>query len=94
VTIALRMAAQSVGRTNTPVGLFYRRIRSRIGGLGAVKATAHKLACLIYRMLKYGQDYAVQSMEEYQAKMKANMLKALARKAAVLGYELSPRPTP
>ena len=57
VTIALRMAAQSVGRTMTPLGLFYRRIRSRIGGLGAVKATAHKLACLVYRMLKYGQEY-------------------------------------
>ena len=59
--------------------MFYRRIRSRIGGLGAVKATAHKLACLVYRMLKYGQDYVTQSMEEYEAKMKTNMLKALAR---------------
>ena len=36
----------------TPLGLFYRRIRSRIGGLGAVKATAHQLACLIYRDLQ------------------------------------------
>ena len=60
-----------------PLGLFYRRIRSRIGGLGAVKATAHKLACLVYRMLKYGQEYVTQSMEEYEAKVKANMLKAL-----------------
>ena len=74
VTIALRMAAQSVGKTMTPLGLFYRRIRSRIGGLGAVKATAHKLACLVYRMLKYGQEYVTQSMEEYEAKMKDNML--------------------
>ena len=94
VTIALRMAAQSVGRTDTPLGLFYRRIRSRIGGLGAVKATAHKLACLIYRMLRYGQDYVVQSMEEYQAKMRANTLKALERKAAAMGLRLSPLPTP
>ena len=74
VTIALRMAARSAGKTMTPLGLFYRRIRSRIGGLGAVKATAHKLACLVYRMLKYGQEYVTQSMEEYEAKMKANML--------------------
>ena len=50
---------RSVGKTNTPLGIFYRRIRSRIGGLGAVKATAHKLACLVYRMLKYGQEYVV-----------------------------------
>ena len=94
VTIALRMAAQSVGRTMTPLGLFYRRIRSRIGGLEAVKATAHKLACLVYRMLKYGQEYVTQSMEEYEAKVQANMLKALKRKAAAaMGFQLSPLPT-
>jgi transposase len=93
VTIALRMAARSVGKTMTPLGLFYRRIRSRIGGLGAVKATAHKLACLVYSMLRYGQDYVAQSMEEYEAKVKANLLKALKRKAAAMGFELSPLPT-
>ena len=37
---ALRMAAQTLGRTQTPLGVFYRRIRSRLGGVGAVKATA------------------------------------------------------
>jgi transposase len=92
VTIALRMAARSAGKTMTPLGMFYRRIRSRIGGLGAVKATAHKLACLVYRMLKYGQEYVRQSMEEYEAAMKANMLKVLKRKAAAMGFQLSPLP--
>src|SRR5271165_3878624 len=92
-TIALRMAARSAGKTMTPLGLFYRRIRSRIGGLGAVKATAHKLACLVYRMLKYGEEYVTQSMEEYETKVKANMLKALKRKAAAMGFQLSPLPT-
>ncbi len=93
VTIALRMCARSLGKTMTPLGLFYRRIRSRIGGLGAVKATAHKLACLVYRMLKYGQEYVTQSMEEYEAKVKANILKSLKRKAAAMGLQLSPLPT-
>jgi transposase len=92
VTIALRMCARSLGKTMTPLGLFYRRIRSRIGGLGAVKATAHKLACLVYRMLKYGQEYVTQSMEEYEAKVTANILKSLKRKAAMLGFQLSPLP--
>ena len=57
------------------------------------QATAHKLACLVYRMLKYGQEYVTQSMEEYEAKVKANMLKTLKRKAAALGFQLSPLPT-
>jgi transposase len=90
VAMALRLAARSVGKTMTPLGVFYRRIRSRIGGLGAVKATAHKLGCLIYRMLKYGQDYVTQSMEEYEAKIKDNMLKTLKRKAAAMGLQLVP----
>jgi transposase len=93
VTIALRMAARSVGKTMTPLGVFYRRIRSRIGGLGAVKATAHKLACLVYRMLKYGQDYVTQSMEEYEAKIKARVLETLKRKAKAMGFQLSPLAT-
>ena len=92
-TVALRLAARAVGKTNTPLGLFYRRIRSRIGGLGAVKATAHKLACLVYRMLKYGEEYVRQSMEEYEAKIKANIFKVLERKAAAMGFRLSPLST-
>jgi len=88
VAIALRMAAQSLGRTQSPLGLFYRRIKSRIGGKGAVTATAHKLACLVYRMLKYGTEYVQQSMEEYERKVRSQMERALRRKAAALGYQL------
>ena len=66
--IALRMAAQGLGKTKSPLAMFYRRIKSRIGGRGAITATAHKLACLVYRMLKYGKEYVKQSMEEYEQK--------------------------
>jgi transposase len=90
---ALRMCAQSVGRTQTPLGLFYRRIKSRIGGMGACTATAHKLARLVYRMLKYGRDYVKQGMDEYAAKMRANAERSLRKKAAALGFELTPRPS-
>jgi transposase len=92
VAIALRMAARSAGKSLSPLSQFYRRIRSRIGGLGAVKATAHKLACFAYRMLKYGQEYVTQSMEEYEARMKANLLNTLKRGAAAMGFQLSPLP--
>ena len=43
----------------------------------------HELLC---------QEYVVQSMEEYEAKMKDNMLRALKRKAAAMGFQLSPLP--
>jgi transposase len=94
VAIALRMASQALGRTMSPLGLFYRRIKSRLGGRGAVTATAHKLACLVYRMLKYGKEYVRQSIDDYQHKVREQMERSLQRKAAALGYELVPKPPP
>jgi transposase len=91
VAIALRMASQALGRTLSPLGLFYRRIKSRLGGKGAVTATAHKLACLVYRMLKYGKEYVQQSIQEYEQKVRKQMERSLQRKAAALGYELIPK---
>jgi hypothetical protein len=58
---------------------------------GAITATAHKLAVLVYRMLKYGVEYVRQSMDEYAAKVKEQMERSLRRKAALLGYELVPK---
>ena len=72
----------------SPLAMFYRRIKSRIGGKGAITATAHKLACLVYRMLKYGKEYVKQSIEEYEKKVKRQMERSLRRKAAALGYKL------
>jgi transposase len=92
VAVALRMAAQAVGRTQSPLGMFYRRIKGRIGGKSAVTATAHKLARLVYRMLKYGKEYVRQGMEEYEQKVRKQVERSLRRKAAALGYELVPRP--
>jgi transposase len=92
VAIALRMAAQALATTRSPLALFYRRIKSRIGGKGAVTATAHKLACLVYRMLKYGTDYVKQSMAEYEQKVRQQRERSLHRQAAALGYQLVPRP--
>jgi transposase len=88
---AFRMCAQAVGRTQTPLGLFYRRIKSRIGGRGACTATAPKLARLVYRMLKYGRACVKQGVDEYAAKMQANAERSLRKKAAALGFELTPR---
>ena len=91
---ALKMAAQAVGRTMSPLGVFFRRIKGRIGGVGACTATAHKMARLIYRMLKYGTEYVVEGMKEYEAKIKAQAEKSLKRKAAELGYDLTPKAQP
>jgi transposase len=88
VAIALRMAAQGLARTQSPLAQFYRRIKARLGGKGAITAAAHKLACLVYRMLKYGREYVRQSLAEYEQKLREQQERSLRRKAALLGFEL------
>jgi transposase len=93
---ALRMAAQAVGRTQTALGMFYRRIKGRIGGRGAITATAHKLSRLVYRMLKYGTEYVTQSLEEYESQVREKQERSLRRRAKALGFDLvakSPSPS-
>src|SRR5262245_54133957 len=90
VSQALRMAAQSVGRTATALGQFYRRIKSRLGGRGAITATAHKLARLVYRMLRYGTEYVARSLAEYEAQVRAKLERGLRRKARAVGFDLVP----
>ena len=49
---ALRMAAQSLRKSPSYLGAFYRRMRSKLGPAKATTATAHKLAKILYHMLQ------------------------------------------
>ena len=98
VAIALRLAARSLHRLHSAPGAFFRRMNSRLGYKGAITATAHKLARYVYAMLKHGQAYVSQGLEQYEAAMRERMERALRKKARALGYDLAPRqpstPTP
>ena len=85
---ALRIAAQSLHSSKSALGAFYRRIRARHGASKAITATARKLACLIYRMLRYGMEYVSQGQQEYEQRYQEQQRQALKRRAAALGYEL------
>lgn len=50
---AFRMAAQSVQNADCVFGALYRRLRARLGPAQATVATAHAIARVVYRMLKY-----------------------------------------
>lgn len=92
VAIALRLAARSLHRSQSALGAFYRRMQSRLGPKGAITATAHKLARYVYALLKHGQAYVSQSLEQYEAAMHERLERALRKKARALGYDLVPRP--
>ena len=63
-------------------------MKGRLGVQGAVTATAHKLARIVYLALKHGMTYVRQSQQEYEAQMKEKQIKALRRKARQLGLEV------
>ncbi len=85
---ALRMAASTLLRSQTYLGAQYRRLRSRLGAPKAITAMAHKLARLIHRMLKYGQEFVERSMEQYEAKYRQSQFQQLSKRAAELGFQL------
>lgn len=50
-------------RSRTYLGAQYRRLRTKLGAPKAITAMAHKLARLVYRMLRYGQEYIDKGMQ-------------------------------
>ena len=77
----LRLAAMIVGKTDTPLGSFYRRKRAQFGGPKAVTATARKLGCLVYRLIKKGQGYNAPDLHIYELKYKDQILNSLRKRA-------------
>jgi len=88
----LRVCAQSLLRANCALGAFGRRIKGRLGAPKAVTAVAHKLAKIVYGMLKYGKPYVDQGVEYYEARYHERLLTNLRRRAAGLGFALQPIP--
>jgi transposase len=85
---ALRLAAQGVANSHSALGAYYRRIRIRLGAPKAITATAHKLARLVYSMLRYGTAYVDAGQQAYEQKYRERILTNLQRKAKALGYQL------
>lgn len=88
VAIFLRMVGPAVGRTDTALGHFHRRMRARLGPAGANTATARKLACLIYHLLKYKEEFIDVDALLYHERMRKSRLARLCRQAEELGFEL------
>ena len=87
-TIALKMAASTLRLSDTYLGAQFRRLRTKLGALCAIKAMAAKLARLLYRMLRYGMKYVDKGALFYEAQHRQQQIKHLKHKAASLGYQV------
>ncbi len=85
---SLRIAATTLLRSRTYLGAQYRRLRTKLGAPKAITAMAHKLARLVYRMLKYGQEYVHKGSPYYEQRHRDQLLQQLKKKAAILGLQL------
>lgn len=86
----LRLAAVAVGRTDTALGAFYRRLSSRIGKAKAVTATARKVAVLFYNAVHHGMEYVDPGASSYETRYRTRVVNNLHRRAKAFGFVLQP----
>ena len=85
---ALRIAAQTLSRSRSALGAFYRRKRAQLGAEKAITAAAHKLARMIYFTLKEQRSYVDPGPDHYTQQHRDRILKAMEKRAKQLGYQL------
>ena len=85
---ALRLAATTLLRSQSYLGAQYRRFRSKLGAPKAITAMAHKLARLVYRMLKWGHEYVDKGLQYYEERHRQQQVQLLKKRAAKLGLQI------
>lgn len=89
VANALRQAANALIRSRSYLGAQYRRLRTKLGAPKAITAMAHRLARLVYRMLKYGQRYVDKGTEYYEQRYRNQQIQLLRKNATKLGFQIT-----
>jgi hypothetical protein len=89
VALLLRTLGPSIGKTDTWLGIFHRRMRARLGPAGANTATARKLACLIYHLLRYKEEMIDVDQKRLLEKFRKQRIVRLRKQAEELGMELT-----
>lgn len=85
---ALRMAASTLHASQSALGGFFRRLKSRLGAPKAITAAAHKIATIIFEMIKNRVEYNEVGQDYYEKQYRERMIKNLSFRAKTLGFEL------
>jgi len=92
VAQALRLAAQSLSRSQSVLGRFFRRMRAKLGAPKAITATAHKLARIVYHLITTRQPYQESRLAAADAAHRRHSESRLRAQARALGFQLVPAP--
>lgn len=90
VAQALRLAAQSLSRSPSVLGAFFRRMRAKLGAPKAITATAHKLARILYHLLTTHQPYDETRLAKAESEHRHRTESRLRAQARALGFHLVP----
>jgi transposase len=90
VTQALRLAAQSLYRSQSTLGAYFRRMRAKLGAPKAITATAHKLARIVYHLLTTREPYAESHLAKHEDLYRKRLESRLHAQARTLGFQLVP----
>jgi transposase len=85
---AFRMAANSLYRSSTALGAYFRRMRGRLGGPKAITAAAHKLAKILYYMLRERKNFQDIGQAAFEQRHQERTITNLRKRAAAAGFEL------
>ena len=78
-------------RSATALGAFFRRMKARLGAPKAITAAAHKLAVLVYSLIKNKTAYRERGPLYFEKEYKERTERHLKRLAGQLGYDLVPK---
>jgi len=92
--IALRLGASCLYHAKNYLGEFFRRMKFRLGTPQAVTATAHKLARVVYHMLRTKEPYSQSILVKCDELATKRAEARLRRQAAQMGYALIPQTPP
>jgi transposase len=85
---ALRMAAQSLFRSQSLLGQYFRRMRAKLGAPKAITAAAHKLARILFHLISTRQPYDESVFAQQEIQNNRRMQQKLKKQAAKYGFQL------
>jgi hypothetical protein len=85
---ALRLAAQSLLRSQTWLGQYFRRMRARLGAPKAITAAAHKLARILFHLLAARQPYDESVFAQQEIENNHRIQHKLKQQAKKYGFQL------
>lgn len=88
LSTALRMAAQCLWRAKNPMGQMFRNLLLRFGAPKAITATAHRLARILFVMVRDRVPYDPEHLRKHTEQQEKRRLKRLEKEASRMGFKL------